>query len=139
MINLKEIDIHSNNLTHLTPLISNLNHVRRLYLHKNKFSYLSEKIFKMPNLREIIVEGYLIPSSILKDFSINFKYLNINKEYIFFLLLKSKYKTPISTNALNILHINSSRKTYRISLLNKTIIPYKKSENIKNKYLNFEF
>jgi len=135
MRNLREIDLHHNNLTYLTPLISHLNHVRRLYLHKNKFSFLSEKIFKMRKLKEIVVEGYLIPTFILKDFSTKIRYLYISKDYIIFLLLKSKHRTPLSTKEITILHFNSSHKIYRISLINKTIIPYKKSENTKSKYL----
>jgi len=137
MHNLREIDIHSNNLTHLTPLISNLIRVRILYLHKNKFNYLFEKIFKMPKIREIVVEGYLIPSSILKDFSINLKYLYINKNYIFPLLLKGKYKTFLSTTELNILHLKTSHRIYRISFVNKKVIYYKRNEN-KSKYTYYD-
>ncbi|ORX75873.1 hypothetical protein BCR32DRAFT_284771 [Anaeromyces robustus] len=88
----------------------------------------------MPKIREIVVEGYLIPSSILKDFSFNFKYLYINKDYIIFLLWKRKNKTPISTNELNIMHVRSSHKIYRISFVNKKLIPYKKKPKIFCRY-----
>ena len=124
MRNLIKLDIHDNNLTYFPSIISNLFHIRRLYLYRNNFFNLSERIWNLPKLREVVVEGYLIPYSVLKKCLIKIKYLYMKKEHVLTLILKGKYKTPMSTNEIYFLIFKNNCDIFRVSLVNKTISPF---------------
>jgi len=124
MRNLIELDIHDNNLTYFPSLISNLFHIRRLYLYRNNFFNLSERIWNLPKLREVVVEGYLIPYNVLKKCLIKIKYLYMKKEHVLTLILNGKYKTPMSTSEIYFLIFKNNRDIFRVSLVNKTISPF---------------
>ncbi|KAG4093671.1 L domain-like protein [Neocallimastix lanati (nom. inval.)] len=124
MRNLIELDIHDDNLTYFPSIISNLFYIRRLYLYRNNFFNLSERIWNLPKLREVIVEGYLIPYNVLKKCLIKIKYIYMKKEHVLTLILKDKYKTPMSTSEIYFLIFKNNRDIFRVSLVNKTISPF---------------
>jgi len=124
MRNLIKLDIHDNNLTYFPSIISNLFHIRRLYLYRNNFFNLSERIWNLPKLREVVVEGYLIPYNVLKKCLIKIKYLYMKKEHVLTLILNGKYKTPMSTSEIYFLIFKNNRDIFRVSLVNKTISPF---------------